>query len=137
MEYFVEVVTVPHEFQRGGNLMMKVKKDPNKFFLHCLRILIFQEDNIMVTVIVQHEVRDFADWKKIFDADDPSRSKEGVKLEGLYSSVGNPNDVTMIFTAPDARLFESMMSNPERQEAMKEAGVIGVPSARILNQVES
>ncbi len=91
----------------------------------------------MVTVIVQHEVRDFADWKKIFDADDPSRSKEGVKLEGLYSSVGNPNDVTMIFTAPDARLFESMMSNPERQEAMKEAGVIGVPSARILNQVES
>ena len=91
----------------------------------------------MVTVIVQHEVRDFADWKKIFDTDEPSRAKEGVKLEGLYSSVGNPNDVTMIFTAPDARSFEIMMGDPKRQEAMKEAGVIGPPSVSVLNRVES
>ncbi len=54
----------------------------------------------MVTVIVQHEVKDFAQWKPVFDADEPNRAKAGVKLLGLYTSVKDPNDVTMIFEAP-------------------------------------
>jgi hypothetical protein len=54
----------------------------------------------MVTGIVRHDVRDFAEWKKFFEADESSRSKAGVKLQGLYASVKNPNDVFMIFEAP-------------------------------------
>ncbi len=89
----------------------------------------------MVTVIIQHEVKDFAEWKKIFDADEPNRSKAGVKLIGLYKSVKNPNDVTMIFEAPSAELYEKMMSDPARQEDIKKAGVISMPTATILNKV--
>ncbi len=89
----------------------------------------------MVTAIVQHEVKDFTEWKKVFDADEPNRAKAGVKLLGLYTSVKNPNDVTMIFEAPNAELYDIMMSNPELQEAMKRGGVIGVPVATMLNRV--
>lgn len=49
----------------------------------------------MVTVILQHEVKDFAKWKKVFDDDEPGRANEGIKLKGLYTSVENPNDVTI------------------------------------------
>lgn len=89
----------------------------------------------MVTVIIQHEVKDFAEWKKIFDADGPNRTKAGVKQTGLYTSVKNPNDVTMIFEAPSADLYNKMMSDPTRQEDMKKAGVISMPNVSILNKV--
>ncbi|WP_410004370.1 hypothetical protein [Aequorivita nionensis] len=51
----------------------------------------------MKTVIVQHEVKNFSKWKKIFDADQTNLVKEGVQLKGLYKSNTNENDVTMIF----------------------------------------
>ena len=89
----------------------------------------------MVTVIIQHEVKNFAEWKKIFDVDGPNRAKVGVNLIGLYTEVNNPNSVTMIFEAPSAELYEKMMSDPGRQEDMMKAGVISAPTATILNKV--
>ena len=89
----------------------------------------------MINVIIQHEVSDFAEWKKIFDADQPEVEKAGAKLLGLYTSVKNPNDVTTIYEAPNAELYDTLMSDPERQEAIKRAGVIGVPVATFLNKV--
>jgi hypothetical protein len=89
----------------------------------------------MITAIIQHEVRDFAEWKKVFDADQPNVEKAGAKLLGLYTSVKNPKDVTMIYEAPNAELYDILMSDPERQEAIKRAGVIGVPVATFLKKV--
>ena len=88
----------------------------------------------MVTAIIQHEVKDFKEWKKTFDADEPNRVKAGVKLSGVYKSVKNPNDVTMIFEAPSAESYDALMSDPKRQEDMKKAGVISAPVATILHK---
>ena len=89
----------------------------------------------MVTVIMQHEVKDFAQWKPIFDADESNRAKAGIKLSGLYTSVKNPNDVTMIFEAPGAEVLDTFMSDPNLQEAMKKGGVISAPVVSVLNKV--
>lgn len=89
----------------------------------------------MITAIIQHEVRDFEEWKKVFDADQPKVEKAGARLLGLYTSVKNPNDITMIYEAPNAELYDILMSDPERQEAIKRAGVIGVPVATFLKKV--
>jgi len=89
----------------------------------------------MVTIILRHDVKDFTEWKTYFDADEPNRANAGVKLLGLYTSVNNPNDVTMIFEAPDAELYYKMMSDLQLQETMKKAGVISAPHASILNKV--
>lgn len=89
----------------------------------------------MVTVIVQHEVKDFAKWKIGFEADQPNLKKAGVELKGLYTSFKNPKDVTMIFKAPDAALFDKIMSDPERLKAIEKAGVTTEPKISILNKV--
>jgi len=89
----------------------------------------------MVTVIVQHEVKDFAKWKIGFDEDLPNLKKAGVELKGLYTSFKKPNDVTMIFKAPDASLFNKIMSDPERLKAIEKAGVTTKPKVTILNKV--
>ncbi len=89
----------------------------------------------MVTVIVQHEVKDFAQWKVVFDADEPNRVKADVKQLGLYTSVKNPNDVTMIFEVADADVMNTYMSDPRLQEEMKKGGVISAPVISVLDKV--
>ncbi len=89
----------------------------------------------MITVIMQHEVKDFSKWKVVFDADESNRAKAGVKQLGLYTSVKNPNDVTMIFEAPGADVLEAYTNNPSVQEDMKKAGVTSAPVISVLNKV--
>lgn len=91
--------------------------------------------NKMVTVIVNHEENDFAKWKPVFDADETNRVKAGIKQLGLYTSVKNPNEVTMIFEASDANVMDSYMGDPRMQETMKKGGVISAPVVSILNKV--
>jgi len=59
-----------------------------------------------------------------------------VKLLGVYTSVKNPNDVTMIFEAPDAGIYDVLMSDPNRQAEIKRGGVIGAPNATFLNKID-
>lgn len=54
----------------------------------------------MVTVILTHEVKDFSNWKKQFDLGEPLRARAGVKTTGVYTSVDNPNNVTVTTEFP-------------------------------------
>ena len=89
----------------------------------------------MVTVIITHEVKDFAEWKKGFDADEPNRANAGIKTGSLYTAFENSNLVTVIFDAPNADVVNGMLRSPELQEAMKNAGVISAPEVKILNRI--
>jgi hypothetical protein len=89
----------------------------------------------MLTAIIQNEVSDFAAWKKVFDADQPNIEKAGAKLIGVYTTTDNPNEVTMIYEAPNVELYETLMSDPHRQAEIQRAGVIGQPKVRFLNKV--
>ena len=89
----------------------------------------------MVTVSITHQVKDFAEWKKGFDADEPNRANAGVKVVSVYTAFENSNLVTAIFDAPNADVVKGMMSSPELQEAMKNAGVIGAPEVKMMNRV--
>ncbi|MES2733904.1 MAG: hypothetical protein V4714_19305 [Bacteroidota bacterium] len=88
----------------------------------------------MVTVIVSHEVTNFAEWKKGFQANEPSRVQAGLKSVGLFTSVENANYVTIVMEAPSVEAVKGMMGNPEFQETMKKAGVIGIPEVKLLNK---
>lgn len=88
----------------------------------------------MATIIGHHEVANFTEWKKGFDADEPNRAKAGITLTGLFTSVKNPNEVTFIFETRDPAGFEAMTNSPAFQEKMKSAGVISAPKIHILDQ---
>jgi len=89
----------------------------------------------MVKVIISHEVKNFTDWKKGFDKDETNRVRAGVKITGVYSSVSNPNYVTVISEFPSAEAANGFMKNPELKENMNASGVISVPTVQILTPV--
>jgi hypothetical protein len=89
----------------------------------------------MTTVIISHEVRNYADWKKVYDADEVNRTKAGLKVTGLYHSVDNSNMITLVGEAPSVDAVKSFMANPELKAAMEKGGVLGMPDVRMLNKV--
>ena len=89
----------------------------------------------MITVIVSHEVKNYSDWRKVYDADAPNRSKAGFKISGEYRSVDNPNKITIIGETPSVEAINNFMSNPALKEAMEKGGVMGMPEVKILNKV--
>ena len=88
----------------------------------------------MTTVIITHEVKNYSNWRKVYDADEVNRTKAGIKLTGVYRSVNNPNLITMVGEAPSVEVFTNFMANPKLKEAMEQGGVIGFPEAKILNK---
>lgn len=89
----------------------------------------------MIKVILSHEVKDLAEWKKGFDAGEPMRVEAGVKTLGVYTSVSNPNHVTISTEFPSIEAVNGFMANPELKAGMEKAGVIGAPEVKILNKL--
>jgi hypothetical protein len=89
----------------------------------------------MITVIVTHEIKNYSDWRKVFDADEVNRAKAGFKTSGVFHSVDNSKMITIIGEVPGVEAIKSFMSNPELKAAMERGGVIGMPDVKILNKV--
>jgi hypothetical protein len=85
-----------------------------------------------VTVVITHEVKDYATWRKGFDADKPNRMKAGFKVSGVYADVSNPNMVTIIGEFPSSAAANGFATSPKLKEAMDKAGVISKPEVKIL-----
>jgi len=89
----------------------------------------------MTTVIISHEVKNYPEWKKVYDADEVNRSKAGLKVTALYHSVDNPNKITLVGEAPSVDAVNKFMSNPELKAAMEKGGVLGMPDVKLLSKI--
>lgn len=90
----------------------------------------------MVKVIVTHEVKDFASWKKVYDDDAPNRDKADMKVDGVYTAVDNPNKVTIIGEFPNSGAVKDFMENPALKAAMEKGGVMGKPEVKVLKKIQ-
>jgi hypothetical protein len=87
-----------------------------------------------VLVVITHEVKDYAAWRKGYDADGPNRKKGGFKVQGVYADVNNPNMITIVGEFPSAAAAEAFAGSPQLKEAMDKAGVIGKPDVKVLTR---
>ena len=89
----------------------------------------------MVTVILTHEVSNYAEWKIGFKAGEPLRQQANVRTIGTFNSVDNPNLVTIIPEFPSEEVARGFVVNPQLKADMDSAGVVGIPEVKILNQI--
>jgi len=80
-----------------------------------------------VRIFVRHEVTDYAAWRKVYDAFNATRRKLGVIGQAVYTSIDNPNDVTVTHDFSSADKARAFASSPELKAAMERAGVKGAP----------
>lgn len=87
----------------------------------------------LVKVIVYHKVKDFNEWKSVFDEGKPQRMAAGE----LHAEVGtlhdDPTTAYVISEWISLESFQNFFADPALQKSMTEAGVIGKPTVLILD----
>ena len=93
----------------------------------------------MATILrIEHPVRDFNAWKKVFDSDPLGRKKSGVRRYRIWRLIDNPNYVLMDLEfdgSKEAEAFASALrilwGSPEGLKVMQN------PQLQIIEPVES
>ncbi|MGB7117318.1 MAG: antibiotic biosynthesis monooxygenase [Anaerolineales bacterium] len=89
----------------------------------------------MATMLVQHNVKDFAEWKKVYDSVANLRANNGELSDQIYRDTSDPNSLTVVFKWDSLANAKKYAQSPELKAAMEKAGVEGPPSIYFLNEV--
>ncbi len=84
-------------------------------------------------LLVRHKVRDFAEWKRGYDAHLPKRLESGLTEKYLLHEVNDQNEVTILFEALDINRARAFVESADLRETMKKVGVVDKPDIHILN----
>jgi heme-degrading monooxygenase HmoA len=88
----------------------------------------------MASMLIQHQVKDFAAWKKVFDSSKDLRTSNGELSSQVYHDASDPNKVTVINQWDSLAKAQKFAHSPELKEAMEKAGVVGAPVVSFLNE---
>lgn len=89
----------------------------------------------MTNMFISHEVKDFQEWKKVFDSFSGLRASNGEISSLIFRDVSNPNKLTVINKWDTLANAQKFSTSPEIRAAMEKAGVIGHPTVQFLNEV--
>ncbi|HUG78086.1 MAG TPA: hypothetical protein VML57_11425 [Burkholderiales bacterium] len=78
----------------------------------------------MTHLLCRSKVIDFAAWKAKFEAHAAVQREAGLRLERLWRSVEDPNEVFFLFEVRDIARALGYIDAPESEQAERASGVI-------------
>lgn len=88
-------------------------------------------------VIINHKVKDFDAWVKVFDAEGTAtRASFGLVDVALARGIDDPNLVHIVFDIKDMAKAKARMKDPALKKLMTDAGVIGAPKIEFYTTAE-
>ncbi len=88
-------------------------------------------------IVVNHKVKDFAAWLKVFDAEGSAkRESEGLADRALARGITDTNMVHIVFRVTDMAKAKASIFSDEKKKLMESAGVVGKPDIRFYNAAQ-
>jgi hypothetical protein len=78
-------------------------------------------------LLVRHKVKEFHEWKRVFDAHKDAQRKAGLRIDKVMRNLYEPNEVFLLFEVMDLAKARGFVSSPEASNAQTEAGVVDKP----------
>ena len=78
-------------------------------------------------LLVRHKVRDFHEWKRVFEAHHGAQINAGLRIERMMRNLYEPNEVFLWFDVTDLAKARGFVYAPDVEKAMAEAGVVDKP----------
>jgi heme-degrading monooxygenase HmoA len=88
----------------------------------------------MASILIQHKVKDFAVWKKIFESSAALRDSGGELSHHIFRDASDPNKITVLNKWNSLENAQKFIHSPELKTAMEKAGVEGPPTVTFLNE---
>jgi quinol monooxygenase YgiN len=88
----------------------------------------------MASMLIQHKVKDFAVWKKVYDSVHALRVSNGELSDQIYHDASDPNSLTLLFKWNSLANAQKFANSPELKAAMEKAGVVSAPNVHFLNE---
>lgn len=88
----------------------------------------------MASMLIQHQVKDYAAWKAAFDSALDFRTANGELSAQVYRDASNPNLVTTINKWNSLENAQKFAHSSDLKAAMEKAGVMGTPVVSFLNE---
>jgi quinol monooxygenase YgiN len=85
-------------------------------------------------MLIQHKVKDFAEWKKVFDSAAGLRTSNGELSAQIFRDASDPNSLTIVNKWNSLANAQKFAHSPELKAAMEKAGVMGPPTVYFLNE---
>ena len=91
----------------------------------------------MLTVQIEHPIRDFKSWRAAFDSDPVGRNQAGVRRYRVLRPVDEPNRVVIELDFDSASEAEAFVAAMRKVWNRVEGAIIMSPTARILESIET
>ena len=89
----------------------------------------------MATMLIQHQVKNFSDWKKVYDSFAGLRASNGELSDTVYQDANDPSKVTLVFKWDSLDRAQKWAQSSELRVAMEKAGVDGLPKVSFLKEI--
>ena len=86
----------------------------------------------MPMLVVQQTIGDYSKWRAGFDKAGPLRDKAGIYNARVFRDADSPDKVLVLSETQDLTKARTVLTGPEVQKAMQEAGVIGPPKIHVI-----
>ena len=83
-------------------------------------------------LLIRHRVRDFAEWKRAYDAYLPKRAEAGLTEKHLLRGATDATEVVLLFEAKDLSRAKAFTESADLRAAMQKAGVLDEPDLYFL-----
>lgn len=91
----------------------------------------------MLTVQIEHPIRDFTSWRAAFDSDPAGRKQAGVRRYRILRPVDDPSCIIVDLDFDSASEAEAFVAAMRKIWNRVEGTIIMSPTARILETIET
>ena len=103
---------------------------PTVYLLNAVHML---EKTVGATcMLLQHDVRDFREWRKGFEKHNAVNDDENIKALCIFNTYKNPTKVSVLMEIKSIELAKSLVSSPETVAMMRGMGATTDPKMTIL-----
>jgi hypothetical protein len=96
-----------------------------------------QKEDAMGMMIIRHKVRDYGQWRPIFDEHVEMQRAAGLFNPRVYHSAdSNKSEIVVVFDTEDTKKAKDFAASADLKEAMIKAGVLDTPTIYFLESID-
>jgi hypothetical protein len=83
-------------------------------------------------LLVRHKVKEFQEWKRVFDSHKDAQREAGLRIERVMRNLYEPNEVFLFFEVIDLAKARGFVFSPTVPSSQAASGVIDKPDIYFL-----